>query len=281
MIKESGLPASQACQAFSISRPTYYRWSKEDSSDLDIILRPIIQGIALEFPKYGYRRMAKELERRGCLVNHKKVLRIMKEDNLLCIRKKFRPITTQSDHGLRVYPNLIKGLVVISLNQIWVADITYIRLPGEFIYLAAIIDIYSRKCVGWDLGRNVDAQLTLNALNMAVTERQHLGFSGLIHHSDRGVQYASKVYVERLNGLGINISMSDKGNAYDNAFAESFMKTLKVEEVYMNEYRTFEEAFDNIKEFINEVYNNKRLHSSIGYVPPAEFEQEIINTTLT
>jgi len=201
----------------------------------------------------------------------------MKENNLLVRRKKFRPITTQSGHGMKVYPNLARDLVVTNLNHLWVSDITYIYLPLGFAYLAAILDIFSRKCIGWGLGKNIDAQLTLDALDIAIASRQHLGFSDLIHHSDRGVQYASQVYIDSLKEFGIVISMSGKGNAYDNAFAESFMKTLKVEEVYINEYETFEEAYANIKHFIELVYNEKRLHSSIGYVPPAEFEAEILN----
>jgi transposase InsO family protein len=158
-----------------------------------------------------------------------------------------------------------------------VSDITYIYLPLGFAYLAAILDIFSRKCIGWCLGKNIDAQLTLDALDMAIVARKHLGLSETIHHSDRGVQYASQAYTDRLKEFGIVISMSGKGNAYDNAFAESFIKTLKVEEVYINEYETFEEAYANIKHFIELVYNEKRLHSSIGYVPPNEFENEVLN----
>lgn len=240
-----------------------------------------MQEIALAFPKYGYRRMTKELQRRGFFVNHKKVLRIMEEDNLLCVRKRFTPITTQSDHNLRVYPNLAMNIIVSGINQLWVADITYIHLLDEFVYLAAILDIFSRRCIGWALSRNIDSQLALNALNMAIAERSHIGFFELIHHSDQGVQYASEAYVARLKEVGIKISMSRKGNVYDNAFAESFMKTLKAEEVYMNEYETFEDAHINIKLFIEEVYNKKRLHSSIGYLPPAEFEQKVLNISLT
>ena len=278
MIGATSLPKEKACEALEVSKQAFYKWKKREPLPYaDNYVMESIQEIALEFAKYGYRRMTKQLHRQGQQVNHKKVYRIMKENNLLVRRKKFRPITTQSSHGLRVYPNLAKDLVVTKLNQLWVSDITYIYLPLGFAYLAAILDIFSRKCIGWCLGINIDAQLTLDALNMAITSRQHLGFSGMIHHSDRGVQYASQVYTDRLKELGILISMSGKGNAYDNAFAESFMKTLKVEEVYINEYETFQEAYANIKHFIELVYNEKRLHSSIGYVPPAEFEAEILN----
>lgn len=278
MIEATSLPKQKACKAFEVSKQAFYKWKKREpvvNSDRNILEE--MQHIALEFTKYGYRRMTKQLHRQGKQVNHKKVYRIMKENNLLVRRKKFRPITTQSDHGLQVYPNLAKDLAITKLNQLWVSDITYIYLPLGFAYLAAILDIFSRKCVGWCLGINIDAQLTLDALNMAIVSRQHLGFSGMIHHSDRGVQYASQAYTDRLKEFGIVISMSGKGNAYDNAFAESFMKTLKVEEVYIKEYETFEDAYANIRHFIELVYNKKRLHSRIGYVPPAEFEQEILN----
>ena len=282
MIQSTNLPIKNVCKTLEVSRQAFYKWEmKSPAQDTDKTALEEMQEIALEFPKYGYRRITKELHRRDILANHKKIYRIMKENNLLVRRKKFRPITTQSNHGLTVYPNLAKDLVVAKLNRLWVADITYIHLPREFIYLAAILDIFSRRCIGWELGRNIDAQLTLNALNMAIDAREHLGFSGLVHHSDRGVQYAAEVYIRRLTELGINISMSGKGNAYDNAFAESFMKTLKVEEVYINEYNTFEEAYDNIKHFIELVYNEKRLHSSIGYKPPVEFETEVLNKSFS
>jgi transposase InsO family protein len=278
MIESAPLPKEKACKAFGVSKQSFYKWrNREPLLKSDGAILGSMQQIAVEFPKYGYRRMTKALHRQGEQINHKKVYRIMQENNLLVRRKKFRPVTTQSGHGLEVYPNLAKDLVVTKLNQLWVSDITYIYLPLGFGYLAAILDIFSRKCVGWCLGISIDAQLTLDALNMAVAARQHLGFIGMIHHSDRGVQYASQAYIDRLKEVGIGVSMSGKGNAYDNAFAESFMKTLKVEEVYINEYRTFEEAHANIKHFIELVYNAKRLHSSIGYVPPEEFEAEILN----
>ena len=278
MIETTSLPKEKACKAFEVSKQSFYKWKRRDPlPDSDSYVLESMQKIALEFSKYGYRRITKALHRQGKQVNHKRVYRIMGENNLLVKRKKFRPITTQSGHGLKIYPNLAKDLVVTKLNQLWVSDITYIYLPLGFAYLAAILDIFSRKCVGWCLGKNIDSQLTLDALEMAIESRQHLGFSELVHHSDRGVQYASQAYINRLNDFGILVSMSGKGNAYDNAFAESFMKTLKVEEVYIKEYETLEDAYTNIKQFIELVYNEKRLHSSIGYVPPAEFEAEILN----
>ena len=276
-ISNKEIPASRACSAFEISRSSYYSWkNREIKTYADTDVRKLINDIALEFSKYGYRRITKELHRRNKAVNHKKVLRIMREDNLLVRKKKFRPITTDSGHGLKVYPNLAKDLQVTSLNQLWVSDITYIQLLNEYVYLAVIIEIFSRKCIGWDLSRNMDTRLTLNALDMAISDRKSIGFENLVHHSYQGVQYASKDYVNRLKENGIKISMSRKGNVYDNAFAESFIKTLKNEEVYVKEYKTMEEAHDNIKEFVEKVYNKKRLHSSIGYVPPEEFEGKIL-----
>lgn len=278
MIEKTELPVSKACETFHISRGSYYKWKNKGFVDYsDPFLRKEIQGICLEFPSYGYRRVKHELKRRKIIVNFKKVLKIMKEDNLLCRRKKlFKPVTTQSNHDLEIYPNLIKDIEVTGLNQVWVADITYIRLPNEFIYLAAIIDIFSRKCIGWALSRDINTILTLNALEMAISKRKFIGFSNLIHHSDRGVQYASNDYVKLLEKYGIKISMSRSGNPYDNAFMESFNKTLKVEEVYINEYETFEDAYRNIKHFIELVYNKKRIHSGIGYVTPEEFEMEVL-----
>jgi len=278
-ITEEQMTISKACSTLKVSREGFYKWKIREVKNPEIALRKEIQGIALEFPFYGYRRIAKELHRRELPVNHKKVLRIMREDNLLCRRKKaFKPVTTMSKHHYRIYPNLIKDLKVTGLNQLWVADITYVRLPEGFAYLAAIMDRFSRRCIGRELGRNIDTQLTLTALNMAIKKRKHLGFANLIHHSDGGIQYASNEYVDLLTKNGIRISMTI-GNAYENAHAESFNKTLKVEEVYINEYETFEDAYKNIKHFIDLVYNKKRLHSSIGYVPPEEFEREVLKTT--
>ena len=283
MIKQSKLPISHLCSNDTISRPTFYRLQKEQiCNKMENYLKKNIHKIALEFPFYGYRRITKELQIRGFNVNHKKVLKIMKEENIICRRKRrFKPVTTQSNHSYRVYPNLAKDLIVTGLNQLWIADITYVHLPNDFVYLAIVNDIFSRKCVGWNLSRDIDTLLTLGALNKAINVRKHISISKLIHHSDQGVQYAADEYVNRLKELGIKISMSRKGNVYDNAFAESFMKTLKVEEVYLNDYETFEDALKNIKHFIEKVYNAKRLHSGIGYVSPNKFEQEVLNINLT
>lgn len=278
MISEKKFAINRVCPVIGVNRSSYYKWKNLPIiPDNDVYLKKKIQGICLEFPFYGYRRVKHELKRRKIIVNNKKVLRIMKEENLLCRRKKaFRPVTTQSDHNYNIYPNLVKDIEVTGLNQVWVADITYIQLPNEFIYLAVIKDIFSRKCVGWALQRGLDASLSLNALRMAIIKRKNIGFSNLIHHSDRGVQYACNEYIELLEKSGIKISMSRSGNPYDNAFAESFNKTIKIEEVYINEYENFEDAYKNIEYFIEIVYNKKRLCSSIGYVPPEEFEREVL-----
>jgi len=283
MISQRQIPINRGCSSLNINRRTYYYSLKRSSTDQsDKSTRSSIHDIALEFSKYGYRRITKEMHRRGQLINHKKVLRIMREENILCKpKKKYRIATTDSNHNYPVYPNLAKDAVLTGINQLWVADITYVHLLHECVYLAVIIDVFSRKCIGWELSRRIDAELVLNALDTAIKARVHIGIDGLIHHSDQGVQYACNEYVDRLKELGIQISMSKKGNPYDNAFAESFMKTLKVEEVYLKEYRTFDEAYNNIKQFIEVVYNNKRLHSSIGYLPPVEFEAKVLNISLS
>jgi putative transposase len=283
MISQKEVPIRHACSSLNISKSAYYTYAQPNSiSSYDIAVKKIIHDIALEYTKYGYRRVTKELHRRGKIVNHKKVLRIMREENILCKpKKKFRIVTTDSNHNYPIYPNLTKEIVLTGINQLWVADITYVHLLNECVYLAVIIDVYSRKCIGWELSRRIDAELVLNAFDMAVDARIQLGIDGLIHHSDQGVQYACNEYVNRLKELGIGISMSRKGNPYDNAFAESFMKTLKAEEVYLKEYKTFDEAYNNIKQFIEVVYNNKRLHSSIGYLPPVEFEAKVLNISLS
>jgi len=262
----------QLCHTFSVSRSWYYQkpTAAEQKASKDLDLRDVIEHIVLELPGYGYRRVTAELHRRGWTVNHKRVLRVMREESLLCqIRRRFVP-TTDSAHAFGIYPNLIKDTELDRLDQAWIADITYVRLPEAFCYLAAILDAYSRRCVGWRLSRQISTSLTLSALEMALATRRPS--SGLIHHSDRGVQYASSEYVVRLQEAGAQISMAAVGNPYENAKAESFFRTLKMEEVYLKDYRDFEEAEENIAQFIEEVYNNKRLHSSLGYLPPVEFE---------
>jgi transposase InsO family protein len=276
---EGGISLSHASHLLDVNRTSYYKWvscqgQQPSDSTSDLALHDGVQKIAVEFPRYGYRRITIELKRQGVLVNHKKILRLMKEDNLLCVKKRFKPVTTDSNHGFSVYPNLIKDLDITQLNQVWASDITYIQLSHDFVYLSVILDLFSRRYIGWSLGRSLDTQLTLNALDMALHTRWNEDITGLIHHSDQGVQYASHQYVEQLKTHYIQISMSRKGNPYDNAFVESFIKTLKWEEVYLNEYETYRDALDNIGKFIDEVYNRKRLHSSLEYRSPVEFEQE-------
>ena len=265
---------SRLCKAADVSRSGYYRFIKpgEDRAE-EMELRDTIQKIAIQMPAYGYRRITAELGRRHWVVNRKRVLRIMREDNLLCLRRRSFVRTTNSDHKLPIYPNLAKDLRVSGLNQLWVADITYIRLMHEFVYLAVILDSFSRRVIGWALGRTLESDLAVDALRMAIKGGRVQ--PGLIHHSDRGSQYASRVYTDLLEERGIRISMSRRGNPYDNAQAESFMKTLKYEEVYRSEYRNESDARRGIRRFIESVYNYKRLHSALGYLPPMEFEQSI------
>jgi transposase InsO family protein len=273
---QENLPLSvrHLCELLEVNRAWYYARQHviEEPSKLAqaVALRDAIEQIILDFPGYGYRRVTHALQRAGWKVNHKRVLRIMREESLLChIKRHFVP-TTDSRHHLPVYPNLVKGRTPDAPDVIWVADLTYISLRNEFVYLATILDAYSRRCIGWHLSKRIDTNLALGALEEALATRDIK--PGLIHHSDRGVQYASYAYTQRLSSSGIQISMSAKGNAYDNAKAESFFKTLKQEEVYLKQYQTFEEAQRNIGQFIEDVYNAKRLHSSLGYVPPIEFE---------
>lgn len=236
----------------------------------DVGLRDAIEHRILEFPGYGYRRVTEELHRRQWQVNHKRVLRIMRRASLLCqLKRRFAP-TTDSQHAFQRYLNLLRGRDVQGPNEAWVADITYVCLPTTFVYLACILDAFSRRCVGWELAPWLDTRLTLAALEHALAERQLP--PGLIHHSDQGVQYASSAYVDRLEQVGAHISMAAIGNPYENAMAESFFKTLKTEEVYLNRYQTFAEAKANLRTFIEDVYNAKRLQSSLGYRPPIEFE---------
>jgi transposase InsO family protein len=255
-----------------ISRAGYYRWGvPRPSFPVEMEFRDALQKIALESPAYGYRRITAELRRRGLEVNHKRVLRLMRQDNLLCLRHKAFVVTTDSRHDLPVYPNLTRELAPSGVNQLWIADITYIRLRAEFVYLAVLLDAFSRRVIGWALGRTLEAGLALSALAMALRQRRPA--PGLVHHSDRGVQYASRDYTDLLKQHKIRISMSRKGNPYDNAACESFMKTLKYEEVYRQEYRDLDEARASMERFLEKVYNQQRLHSALGYRPPAEFER--------
>jgi putative transposase len=264
------------CRLGQVSRAGYYRHvgdqpSRRDDADL----RDAIQGIAIADRYYGYRRITRQLRREGWFVNAKRVLRLMRNDNLLSLRAKpYVPRTTDSRHTFQILPNLVRGLLPSGLDQIWVADITYVRLRDDFVYLAVVLDAFSRRVIGWALDDHLEARLAVEALDMAIAARSTI-LTGLIHHSDRGVQYASTDYLQRLQSVGARVSMSRPTNPYDNAKAESFMKTLKAEEINGKNYRCIEEARHNIGNFIDKAYNCQRLHSAIGYQPPVEFEAEI------
>jgi len=251
-----------------IPRSTYY-YKKKGKKIPDIEIAEKIEEIALNYPSYGYRRITAQLKRQGLKINHKKVLRLMRDKNLLCRAQKAYKATTDSSHILKKYPNLIDGIIPSRLDQIWHADITYIRIATSFVYLAALIDGFSRKVIGYGLGKTLSADIAIEALAGAISNRNT---DNLIHHSDQGVQYCSYDYVKILKDNEILISMSGKANPYDNAKVESFFRTLKVEEIYMFEYETYSEVINRIPYFISQVYNKKRLHSSIGYMPPEEFE---------
>ena len=261
------------CRIATVSASAYYAWCHQtDGGSTEDDLLPKIRQILEECAGYGYRRVTKELNRQGLVVNKKAVQRLMQKHHLQHRQKRRFVRTTDSKHGLPVYPNLIQDLVIDRPDQVWAADITYVRLVRGFVYVAVLLDLFSRKVIGWALSGSLHAQLAVNALQHALQSRTVE--PGLIHHSDRGVQYACQEYVQLLRQHGITISMSRKGNPYDNAKLESFMKTLKSEEVYLNEYETQQEARDNIGRFIETLYNVKRLHSSLGYCSPAEFEEQ-------
>ena len=265
------LSIRRLCALVGVGRTWYYaRPTAEAVAARDTALRDAIERLVLEFPGYGYRRVTKALQREDWDVNHKRVLRVMRQESLLCQLQRRFVVTTDSAHGLRTYPNLLAEATLAGPDQAWVADLTYIRLPTAFAYLACVLDAWSRRCVGWHLARSIDTRLTLQALDRALAAR--CPAPGLIHHSDRGVQYASGDYVARLEQVGARVSMAATGNPYENAKAESFFKTLKYEEVYLQQYETFAAAEASIGHFIGDVYNTKRLHSGLGYASPSEFE---------
>jgi putative transposase len=267
------LSIHRMCEVAGFSRSGYYRYLqpvRDCAAEMD--LRDEIQKIAVQWPAYGSRRIARELKDRGWKVNRKRVQRLMREDNLLCIVKRKFIVTTDSAHNRKIYPHLAESMTLTGTDQLWVADITYIHLEDEFVYLAVVLDAFSRKVIGWHLDRTLEASLALTALRMALQQRP-VG-PGLVHHSDRGIQYACGEYTGTLNEWGIQISMSRKGNPFDNAKCESFMKTLKQEEVYRTEYRDLADARAQIGTFLEKVYNDKRLHSALGYVAPNRFERE-------
>jgi transposase InsO family protein len=276
---QGSLSIERMCRLTGVSRAGFYRCLQEQVPvEEDMEVRSAIQQIAVEHRRrYGYRRISAELRRRGMLVNHKRVARIMREDNLLAVQPRAFVVTTDSQHELEVYLNLASRMKLTGINQLWVSDITYIRLHREFVYLAVILDAYSRKVVGWELDRTLAARLPITALEKAIAERKPA--PGLVHHSDRGVQYASADYVRVLSHHRMIPSMSRPANPYDNASCESFLKTLKREEIYASQYRDLDDLRANIEAFIEQYYNRQRLHSALGYRPPEEFEQGMTPAT--
>jgi transposase InsO family protein len=274
MSRQGSLSIERMCQLVAVSRASFYRSLQEQRPvEEEMEVRSAIQQIAVEHRRrYGYRRVSAELRRRGMLVNHKRVARIMREDNLLAVQPRQFVVTTNSDHQLEVYLNLASRMKLTGIDQLWVADITYIRLKTEFVYLAVILDGFSRKVVGWALDRTLASRLASTALEQAIAKRQPP--PGLVHHSDRGVQYAAEQYITMLEKHGMIPSMSRPANPYDNASCESFIKTLKREEIYANAYDDLEHLRANIEEFIERYYNRQRLHSALGYRSPEEFERQ-------
>jgi putative transposase len=270
------LTVERMCALAGVNRAGYYRrWRASAPRQEETAVRDAIQRIALENRRYGYRRIAAQLRRDGLVANHKRVLRLMRRDNLLCLRERpFVPVTTASRHDWQVVPNLARGLVPTGLDQLWVADITYVRLAEEFAFLAVLLDAFSRRVIGWALDMHLRADLAIAPLMMAIEARRPAPGS-LIHHSDRGVQYACREYSALLQAHDIQPSMSRVGNPYDNAKAESFMKTLKQEEVDGRDYRDLNHARASIGAFIDDVYNRQRLHSALAYRPPIEFETSL------
>ena len=285
-----GLPVERACALLGVNRGSFYRTApgRDEAAGATALVTPgepgamalriAIESVVLTFPGYGYRRVTRHLQREGWTVNHKRVLKVMRQESLLCQLKRRWVKTTDSEHGLRVYPNLLRNARPAGLDQVWVADITYVRLLEQFVYLATLMDAFSRRVVGWCLSREIDRHLVLTALERALATRQPS--AAWIHHSDQGVQYVCSAYAQRLLSAGARISMAAKGTPLQNAQAERFFRTLKQEEVYLHDYQTFAEAEASIGRFIEAVYNQKRLHSALGYRPPAEFEQLFLNGTL-
>jgi putative transposase len=275
MEAQGGLSIVRMCGMTGVSRAGFYRhWEKKAPTEAELALRDAIQRAAVAHRFYGYRRVTILVQREGFGVGAKKVRRVMQEDNLLAVRHRKFVATTDSEHGFVVYPNLAEHLVLNAVNQLWVADITYLRLQSEFVFLAVVLDAFSRRSVGWALGRNLLTSLPLSALEKAIHGRQPQ--PGLVHHSDRGAQYASNAYVQRLESIGAVLSMSRPGRPWENGQCESFLKTLKLEEIDARPYRTMEELEEHLAEFIEQIYNKVRLHSALGYLSPEEFEARLV-----
>jgi transposase InsO family protein len=260
------------CEMTGVSRASFYReWEQKDPSEAQIALRNVIQQTALAHRNHGYRRITPLIQKAGFLVGAEKVRRILRTDNLLAIRRRKFVATTDSNHRFRVHPNLAESLELSAINQLWVADITYIRLQREFVYLAVVLDAFSRKAIGWELGRTLETKLPLAALESALVRRQPQ--AGLVHHSDRGTQYASHEYVKRLEECGAHLSMSRPARPWENGKCESFIKTLKREEINARRYASLDQLRQNVEEFIEQIYNKVRLHSALNYRSPVDFEQ--------
>ena len=269
----NGFTIEAACEVAQVSRAGFYRhYQEHQPRQAETQLRDWIQRIALAHRSYGYRRVVAELRKQGVVVNHKPVRRILREDNLLSLRRRRYVLTPDSRHPYWIYPNMAAGMEVRAIHQLWVADITYIRLREQFLYLAVILDAHSRRVVGGELGETLEATLAVAALNRALAQRAVS--AAIVHHSDRGIQYCSREYIQRLEEHHFQISMSRKGNPYDNAKAESFMKTLKCEEVHLHQYRDQQEARESIQHFLDEVYNRQRLHSALRNLSPMDSEQQ-------
>jgi len=279
MPAQGGLSVERMCQLAQVSRAGFYRSLREQAPQQEETeLRGRIQEIVVENRRrYGIRRVAAQLRAEGRVVNRKRVARIMREDNLLAVRQRRFVVTTDSEHEHTVYFNLAGRMQLTGINQLWVADITYIRLQGEFVYVAVILDAYSRKVIGWELARSLQTRLTVAALLKAIEQRDPP--PGIVHHSDRGVQYASPDYLEVLHAHGMVPSMSRAGCPYDNAACESFMKTLKQEEIYATEYQDLEDLREHLEEFLEQYYNCHRLHSALKYQTPASFEANLAALT--
>jgi putative transposase len=268
-----------------LARSTYYYHQKhkdriQEREKRDADLKELIDTVHVEFPFYGYRMLHHELEKRGHPINEKRIRRIQRKYGLFAIKVRKFVLTTDSNHSHRIYPNLLRPMPQITdLNEVWISDITYIKIQTGFVFLAVIMDLCSRKIIGWAISKRLERSITLEALKMALSMRRPT--PGCIHHSDRGVQYACKDYVDLLNEWEFKISMSRKGNPYDGAWIESFMKTLKYNEVYLNHYETMNDVLNRVPEFIEEVYNKKRLHSTLGYLTPEEFEEQMKSTKVT